>query len=61
MGAGAFLRFEDVAGNRQHVHGVRFDERSDLAELTRAQRDVLALLQQLADEGLVEVRDEAPA
>ena len=30
-------------------------------ESARAERDVLALLQQLADEGLVEVKDEAPA
>ena len=30
-------------------------------EPARAERDVLALLQRLAEEGLVEVRDEAPA
>ena len=30
-------------------------------ESARAEQDVLALLQQLADEGLVEVTDEAPA
>jgi len=30
-------------------------------EPARAERDVLALLQRLVDEGLVEVQDEAPA
>jgi hypothetical protein len=30
-------------------------------ETMRAERDVLAFLQRLADEGLIEVRDEAPA